>query len=79
MRCFQARVVTPTFNDKERTVISNLDQLTADELRDLNERLYASRVTKLQELRRAQEDKAQLQVGANKAHFGGCEGSCVTG
>lgn len=43
-------------------MISNLDQLTADELRDLNERLYASRVTKLQELRRAQEDKAQLQV-----------------
>jgi DNA repair exonuclease SbcCD ATPase subunit len=43
-------------------VIANLDQLELEELEELNERLKASRIAKFGELRKAQEDKAALQV-----------------
>ena len=43
-------------------MIANLDQLELEELEELNERLKASRIAKVGELRRAQEDKAALQV-----------------
>ncbi len=34
---------TPTFNERERAVISNLDDFSAGQLAELNARLYASR------------------------------------
>ena len=43
-------------------MIANLDQLELEELEELNERLKASRIAKFGELRKAQEDKAALQV-----------------
>ena len=58
----QSRALSPKFSDKERAVIANLDQLAPEELEDLNQRLYASRVAKLRELRMAQDEKASLQV-----------------
>ena len=34
---------TPTFNERERAIISNLDDFSAGQLAELNARLYASR------------------------------------
>ena len=37
---------TPTFNDRERAIISNLDDFSSEQLCELNSRLYASRCVK---------------------------------
>jgi hypothetical protein len=42
---------TPTFNERERAIISNLDDFSAVQLAELNARLYASRLKTTRNIR----------------------------
>lgn len=60
-----------TFTEKERAVIANLEQYSADGLARLNETLRASCMAKMDELQEAREVKATLQVPSAAQHVFG--------
>jgi len=53
---------SPSFTQRERAVIANLEKYTAEGLRQLSENLRTSCIAKMEELNEAREEKTRMQV-----------------